>query len=299
MTKRLDEKQVSKTVNEKKHKHSWAKIPNELKIKCVCGRIEDIDNELHVLSFGGGIDTCYMLFKYDYDIIVHSDIANGDREHGEYDITYWILDNIVKPYCEKKGIALWITTHPKGGVFERAINEKKLPVISRRWCTQDHKIDLNTQAIRKGLDANFPDNVIVSDIGFSYDEYWRSDGKGSKVKYNPLDYPLVNDKITRQDCINWLNENHPIIMNDNKIDWKDAKSGCWFCPNWNVSKLKELSRERKEELVKMEENSAHNLTFKKKPMKIVLGLDSHSLMEWSEEDEEQDTQRCNSGVCFT
>ena len=291
-------------VTKSRHKHQWVLVQNELKIKCndfECGKIEEIKNEpLHVLSLGVGVQTCYLLLKHPerYDIAIHSDIANGDRENGEHDITYWILDNIVQPFCDKEGIALWITEHPKGGVFHRAMKEKKLPVRSRRWCTQDHKKDLNTWAIRKGLDADFPDNVIISDIGFSYDEYWRADGKGSTVRYNILDYPLVNEKITRQQCIDWLNENYPIEINGNKIDWKDCKSGCWFCPYWKVSDLKKLSKERKEKIVKMEENSAHNITFKKKPMKVILGMDSHSLMDWTGSDEEEDDESCESGFCF-
>ena len=288
----------------KKHKHQWVLIPNESKIKCndfSCGRVEELKSEpLHVLSLGVGIQTCYLLLKFPerYNLAIHSDIANGDRENGEWGITYWILDNIIKPFCDEKGIALWITEHPKGGVLERSMKEKKLPVISRRWCTQDHKIDLNTAAIRHGLDAKFPDNVIVSDIGFSHDEFWRSDGKGSKRMYNVLDYPLVNEKITRQECIDWLNEYYPININGNKIDWKYCKSGCWFCPYWKVETLKKLPKDKKQKLVDMEENSAHNLTFKKKPMKIILGLDSHSLYGWTDQDEEEDNQTCDSGFCF-
>lgn len=284
----------------KKCKHKWSL--GDSKIFClVCRESQKIDDKnIRTLSMGVGVQTCYLLLRFyeRYDVIIHADIANDDREHGEYDITYWILDNIVKPFCDEKGLPLWIISHPKGGVYHRSLDEKKIPMVHPRWCTQDHKIDLMTKSIRKGLNANFPENVVISDIGFSSDESTRMDNSGSKVKYNVLDYPLINMKITRNECVEWLNKNYPIVMNGNKVDWKEAKSGCWFCPFWRVSKLKQLPMNKKQEMIKLEENSAYHKTFKKKPMKIILGLDSHTLMEWSDDDELNDDTACNSGHCF-
>lgn len=262
---------------------------------------DEVNGKIRTLSFGAGVQTCYLLFKFPerYDVIIHADIANGDKEHGEPDLIYWVMENIVEPFCKKHNLPLWILQHPDGGVYHRSLKEKKIPMVHPRWCTQDNKIAQITKAIRKGLQANYPDNIVISEIGFSYDEMWRGDGKGSRVKYNELEYPLVDLKINRNECISWLNENYPILINGNKIDWKDVKSGCWFCPFWSVKKLRKLSKKRQLEMVAMEDNSAYHKTFKTKPLRVILGLDLQSLDTWSKEDEEQDEQACLSGYCMT
>lgn len=98
-------------------------------------------------------------------------------------------------------------------------------------------------------------------------------------------------KIKRQECIDWLNANYPIIINGNKIDWKYAKSGCWFCPFWKKEKLLQLTDWQKQEMIKLEEQAT--IFWKVKvPFKQYLNMDKHSLDEYNEE------SMCSSGHCF-
>lgn len=282
-------------------KHRWIleKPTNIVCLKCRKTEIFEGGN-IRTLSEGIGVQTCYLLLNFPerYDVIIHADVANGDREHGEHDITYWILDNIVEPFCKKHDLPLWIVSHPRGSIYDRSLDQNIIPMMKPRWCTQDHKVDVMTKTIRKGLEANFPDNVVISDIGFSIDESTRMDNSGSNVKYNLLDYPLIEKKITRNECVQWLNENYPIIMNGNKIDWKDCKSGCWFCPFTPVKKLRKLPLHRQKEMIHMEENSTSRNKFKGKPLKVLLGSDLARLTDWTDEDDITDEMICDSGHCF-
>lgn len=61
----------------------------------------------------------------------------------------------------------------------------------------------------------------------------------------------------------------------------------------------QLSDRQKLEMIAMEENTTYDKTFKNKPLKIVLGMDSHKMDEWTEEDEINDAQTCDSGYCMT
>lgn len=251
---------------------------------------------IRTLSMGAGVQTSYLLLKYPerYNVVIHCDIANGDREHGEYSITYWILDNIIEPFCKKNNIRFEILTHKDGGVWQRAIDKKMIPMMHPRWCTQDHKIRLMQRFIRNELKANFPENVVHSDIGFSFDEVERLGNYNSKVKYIQEDYPLIDWKIKRQDCINWLNENHPIIMNGNKIDWKDGKSGCWFCPFWRKEKLLKLTDKQKQEMIDLENNTAYNIKWKvNRPFNEYLNMNLAKLDDFVED------EICSTGHCMT
>ena len=253
---------------------------------------------IRTLSLGAGVQSSYLLLKfperYANGAVVHCDIANGDREHGEYPITYFIMDNIIKPFCKEKNIRLEILTHKKGGLWQRCQDEKKIPLMHPRWCTQDHKIRLMQQFIRKKLKANFPDNIVHTDIGFSFDEIERLHNYNTQLKYVVNEYPLIDKRIKRQECIDWLNVNHPIVMNGNKIDWKDGKSGCWFCPFWRKSKLLQLTDKQKHDMIDLENNTAYNMKWKvNRPFNEYLNMNLTKLDDFVED------EMCSSGHCFT
>ena len=244
---------------------------------------------VRALSYGGGVQTCYLLFKYPerYDHVIFADVSNGDHEHGEYPITYEILEKIAKPFCKDHNIPFHIVTHKDGSVWERSMKNKIIPMVHPRWCTQDHKVATITKFIRKQLKANFPENVVISEIGISYDEGHRANFT-QKYKYNKLEYPLVDSKTTRQQCIDWLTDNYP------DIDWNNAKSGCWFCPFWKRGKYLQLPKEQKQELIQLEKNGKHYPRITLKPGHTIehyMREDLHKLEEFMDEG-------CDSGHCF-
>ena len=87
-----------------------------------------------------------------------------------------------------------------------------------------------------------------------------------------------------------------LIIDNNKIDWKDAKSGCWFCPFWPKEKLMKLSDWQKQEMINLEEATKNNIKWKVDiPFKSYLNLDKHKLDEYMEVTEDV---ACTSGHCF-
>lgn len=260
-------------------------------------QVNCITKQKRTLSFGAGIDTFFMLFNYPerYDVVLHCDIANGDREHGEGWVTYWLIDNFAIPFCKENNIPFVILTHKDGGVWERSLKKHMLPMLKPRWCTQDHKIALMRKFIRTKLKANFPNNVVLSDIGFTFDEIERLNNYQTKVKYNKEEYPLIDKRITRQECIDWLNKNKPIVINGNKIDWKDCKSGCWFCPFWNKKKLLKLTDKQKNEMIMLEENAKLG---KGRKWKEGISFKSYLYMDTTKLDLYLDDRGCNSGHCY-
>lgn len=142
------------------------------------------------------------------DAIVHSD-TGWERRHS--------LE--IKPfytkYFEDAGIPVIVTQ--AGNIRELGAAEHiHIPFYTsdggplRRQCTNHFKIVPQKRAMRKlaGFDATKPPHPkagqIIQQIGFSYDEYTRM--KDSRIAYLKKEYPLIDMKITRNDCISGIKE---------------------------------------------------------------------------------------------
>ena len=111
----------------------------------------------------------------------------------------------------------------------------------RRQCTNDYKIQPIRQKIRKlcnvGYKKRFPkDKYVEQWIGISTDEIQRM--KPARDKYILNRHPLIEAKMSRQDCISW--------MNKNKFPLPE-KSACIVCPYHNDSYWHFMKTERPEE----------------------------------------------------
>jgi hypothetical protein len=110
----------------------------------------------------------------------------------------------------------------------------------RRQCTSDYKIQPIKKKLRElcniGYKKHFPkDKYIEQWIGISTDEIQRM--KPSRDPYILNRHPLIELKMSRQDCINYLNKN--------KIP-SPEKSACIICPYhndayWHFMKTERLS----------------------------------------------------------
>jgi hypothetical protein len=85
----------------------------------------------------------------------------------------------------------------------------------QRHCTGDWKIAPQ----RRWFQANRNGKPVELLLGISLDEFQRM--KDSDVKYVTNRWPLIEMKMTRADCIDWLNKHDLEIP---------AKSACVFCP---------------------------------------------------------------------
>lgn len=73
--------------------------------------------------------------------------------------------------------------------------------------------------VRRWIQNNRERKNVEMWIGISYDEWHRA--KDSPVKYITNRFPLLEMKMTRQDCLNWLDK-HGLP--------RPVKSSCTFCP---------------------------------------------------------------------
>jgi hypothetical protein len=131
------------------------------------------------------------------------------------------------------------TRFPTAPFFTQNVITGKKGML-RRQCTSDYKIQPIKKKLRElcniGYKKHFPkDKYIEQWIGISTDEIQRM--KPSRDPYILNRHPLIELKMSRQDCINYLNKN--------KIP-SPEKSACIICPYhndayWHFMKTERLS----------------------------------------------------------
>jgi hypothetical protein len=98
----------------------------------------------------------------------------------------------------------------------------------RRQCTQRWKV----APLRQWLQANRDGRPVEQWLNISMDEWQRA--KDSDRKYIANRFPLLEKKMTRQDCMSYL-ERHSIEV--------PSKSACVFCPFHNMHAWREMKAE--------------------------------------------------------
>lgn len=101
----------------------------------------------------------------------------------------------------------------------------------KRMCTQDWKIKPIRRFLRSKL-KKLPPGAVDSWHGISLDEFQRM--RTSDVAYINNVYPLVERRITRQDCIDWLTAKGLDVP---------PKSACTFCPYHTLGEWGRMKRE--------------------------------------------------------
>jgi hypothetical protein len=95
------------------------------------------------------------------------------------------------------------------------VNDNGKKGVIQRQCTKAWKI----APMRRWIRENLPDRVTELWLGISTDEFTRA--KDSDVEYIKHRYPLLELGMSRQDCVNWLQDHHLPVP---------EKSSCTFCP---------------------------------------------------------------------
>lgn len=148
----------------------------------------------------------------------------------------------------------------KGNLREDTLNALKpngskfvtIPVFSKnphtgkksllmRQCTNDYKIQVIKKKIRDLLglvkyQRVKKDTVVEQWIGISMDEISRM--KPARDKWITNRHPLIEMRMTRKDCKDWLFENYPQI--------NTPRSACTFCPFRNKADWIDLKKNKKE-----------------------------------------------------
>jgi hypothetical protein len=213
---------------------------------------ENRKKALTVISLGAGVQSSTMALMAANGELPKPDCAIFADTGNEPKAVYTYLDFL------KKVLPYPIYKVSKGNITEDMINSiknnTKFPTapfftqnvitgkkgMLRRQCTSDYKIQPIKKKLRElcniGYKKHFPkDKYIEQWIGISTDEIQRM--KPSRDPYILNRHPLIELKMSRQDCINYLNKN--------KIP-SPEKSACIICPYhndayWHFMKTERLS----------------------------------------------------------
>ena len=196
----------------------------------------------HILSYGGGVNTVALMIllvreKMPIDEVIFADTG------GEVPETYDYM-SITKDYLAGYDIPFkTVVARPDEDLYSCSFRRKVFPSAIWRWSTRDFKVRPIHSYYRKlGCHVN-------QYMGIAYDEIDRM--KESRVDYVTNLYPLIENKVTRQGCIEIIeSEGLPTPL----------KSGCFFCPFSSLDRWKWLYHTHPDLYVKamaLEENSKH------------------------------------------
>ena len=274
--------------------------------------------DLRVVSFGGGIQSTALCLMADQGLIAGGakpDVAffadTGWEPPHVYETVAAVRDRVsydVEVVSSGKNLAHDVFNGEgiRGHKYIPIPVFLKLPdgrqVMNHRQCTSGYKIEPIDKAIRLRLGVAYRKHVpkgtlVVQWMGISEDEALRM--KPNRKKYIENQFPLVEHKLTRQDCSNWLTENYP--------DIPVGKSACVGCPYQSKDAWRKMAADYPVEFAKAVEidkqmrTEGHNekvgdayLHRRMLPLDeaVAIDLSSGSLFEDGLEGEECD------GVCF-
>lgn len=181
---------------------------------------------MRVLSLGAGVQSSTLLL-----MAVHGELqldrAIFADTQDEPSATYGWPETLM-PIAERAGIPVDVVT--AGSLSEKILtgkNAPSLPVFTLpqkagkktgtlgRQCTRDFKV----RPVRRRLQQIRGRQPVVMVLGISFDERLRM--RTSDVKYITNEYPLVERRMTRHDCLRWMREHgYP----------EPPKSACYYCP---------------------------------------------------------------------
>lgn len=163
------------------------------------------------MGLGAGVNSTALLHvlidrSYPLDEVIFADTGAEKSETYEY-IAKWI-----EPYLQEKGIPYTEVRQIRRTLTERCISSHVIPDKRYRWSTRDFKI----RPIEKHIRPKAPVHMY---LGIAFDEIHRM--KPSPRKYITNSWPLIDLKITREECERIIRaKGWPVPV----------KSGCWFCP---------------------------------------------------------------------
>lgn len=198
---------------------------------------------MRILSLGWGVQSFTLaamaaLGELNIHYAVHAD-TTWERE-ATYTFaehwTPWLKERGVEVRTVKSSRTAAVTQLNKTSVFIPAftLDDRGNQGQLRRQCTKTWKIDPVRRFISAIMRANgqkLSPGAVTLLMGISLDEFHRM--RTSDVKYITHEYPLIERRMTRQDCLLWL-ERHNLPS--------PGKSACVFCPYHNGEAWKAMAR---------------------------------------------------------
>lgn len=177
---------------------------------------------IHIISLGAGVQSsamalmgCHGKIKLVPDCAIFAD--TGDEPQEVYDWLRELCKMLTFRVIWLKGDALsdGIVNEWGHSQIPAWVNGENGPTIGKRQCSKYFKILPVRHEIRK----LYPDRDVTLWQGISTDEATRA--KDSGRKWLTHRFPLLENRISRNDCIQYLKKN---------TSWTVPKSACVYCP---------------------------------------------------------------------
>jgi hypothetical protein len=213
----------------------------------------------NVLSLGAGVQSSTMALMASRDELlgIKVDFAifadTQDESKKVYDWLDWLESQLSFPvYRVTKGklsdAALTMRTTSDGRTFPKAsiplhviTSDGQKTMVTHRNCTSDYKIKPILKELRSrcGIKRGQKTPTVTSLIGISYDEMQRM--KNSRDAWVVNRWPLVELKMRRGNCIDWMKANgYP----------EPPKSACVYCPFKSADLFRDLQINEPESFAK-------------------------------------------------
>ena len=197
------------------------------------------ERPLRILSLGWGVQSWTLAVMAALGEIPMPDYAvHADTTH-EMAGTYAHAEKWT-PWQGEHGVKVRTVSSQNTGVITSNGKGVPMPVFltgngdngaqTRRQCTEEWKISPLRRFARSVINSPKPGSVEMW-MGISLDEWQRM--KTSNVGYITNVYPLVDSRITRARCVEWL-EQHGLDI--------PPKSACTFCPYHNEASWKRMKQ---------------------------------------------------------
>ncbi len=263
---------------------------------------------MRTFSYGGGVQSTAVLVlasqgKVQYDHFLFANVGE-DSEHPD---TLVYFKDVALPFAKEQSLdlievrKLMYRTGEIETVYGRAMgNNRSIPIPirmsngapGRRSCTSDFKIRVIARWLKKN--GATKEDPAVTGLGISIDEFHRA-RSDSGIPHQVLEYPLIDLRLSRQDCINIIaRAGLPV----------PPRSACYFCPFHSRSDWIRLKNQRPDlfdkavGLEKRLNEKRGNLQKDRvwmhpscKPLDIAVGDQMMFDLD--------DMDNCESGYCFT
>ena len=204
---------------------------------------------MRVLSLGGGVQSSTLALKCAHGEITAPDFAifadTQDEPQSVYQWLEWLKTQLPFPVITVSAgrlseAASRVRTSESGSKYLKPmipayIDNGGEKGIAMRQCTMDHKIGV----IIKELNRRRAGREVRQYIGISFDELHRM--KTSRKPWLHNAYPLVDRRLTRGHCLEWMERNgYP----------RPPRSACVYCPFHSDKEWKRLKTEEPEEFAR-------------------------------------------------
>lgn len=204
------------------------------------------NNPFRVISYGGGTQSTALMIMaaeriIDFPILLYANV--GEKAENPETLAYF--HDVAVPYCKAHGLDLReVRKRPSGkevDLFDTIMNQDSrsmtIPVYLGsgqpfiRTCTADYKVKRIAYVV-KHMGATVKEKALVA-LGISIDEYSRV--RHSTIKWQEYAYPLIDRRMSRQDCIEFIGQAGLPVP---------PKSSCFFCPFHTNAYWRNLSHNR-------------------------------------------------------